>query len=133
MLSREVAGQGGMGDSAGRRAVEEHRVDCSIVARPIAIRRRVALEAACAVVGFVALGCDRERRIQTCDEASIPAEDAKLRAKLGYVAKAASADRGCELCVQWSPGASRDACGGCKLFAGAVSPLGSCNVFARRG
>lgn len=64
------------------------------------------------------------------DPAKLDAQSKNMRKTLQYVEKSPHADKQCSGCLQWLPGDKPEACGGCKLFTGGVSPNGYCLSYA---
>lgn len=57
-----------------------------------------------------------------------------LRGSMKYTDKSPEADKRCDNCLHWVPGADAKALGGCKLFAGdtEINPAGWCSVWAKK-
>lgn len=64
----------------------------------------------------------------------IAAKNEGLRTAMKYVDNGPEADKHCVNCLHFVPGATPDAQGGCKLFAGdtEIAPKGTCTAFAKK-
>ena len=68
-----------------------------------------------------------------CDDLSnVSSEEIEKRNKLGYVKKSSDPDRSCDNCSLHIPPTAGEACGGCLLFKGPVSPGGYCIQYAAK-
>lgn len=93
------------------------------------LRLAVELGAATAA-SAVGLACGGR---PTCDDTSgLSADDAKARRDHKYVDTGPDPARRCAGCAQFRGGPKEDACGGCEVLKGPVSPLGSCDLFAAK-
>jgi hypothetical protein len=70
--------------------------------------------------------------VRPCDDLTglTPAQ-IQVRETFEYVEQAPEPDLACHLCEFWQEPAAGRYCGGCTLFAGPVSPDGSCNSFSQ--
>lgn len=67
-----------------------------------------------------------------CDDlGGLTAAQVQVRETFEYVEEAPEPDLACRLCEFWTAPAAGRFCGGCTLFAGPVSPDGSCNSFSQ--
>ncbi len=99
-----------------------------VATRREALRHLVVLSASVAVPGFLA-GCSKK---PTCTDVSgLSPDELKMRNETAaYVDSAPDPSKRCDVCVQWVPGASPTACGGCKVVKGPINPQGWCKLFA---
>jgi hypothetical protein len=116
--------------------MEKHKSESKVMGRRVALRvLGVGLTAAGGLLGLA--GCNKggEGAAKApgggnCGEKGSPDEAAKqLRTTLQYKEKSDVPGKKCSGCMQYEPGKFGD-CGGCKLFAGGVSPEGYCLSFA---
>jgi hypothetical protein len=67
-----------------------------------------------------------------CDDLSgLTAAQVQVRETFEYVEQAEDPELACRLCEFWTAPEAGRHCGGCTLFAGPVSPEGSCNSFSQ--
>jgi hypothetical protein len=64
------------------------------------------------------------------DYSDLTEDDIKKRESLGYVQKAASANKQCGNCNLWMPPDNGEACGKCQLFKGPVPASAICTYWA---
>ena len=64
------------------------------------------------------------------DLTGLTAAQVQVRETFEYVETTPDADLACHLCEFYTEPEAGRACGGCTLFAGPVSPDGSCNSFS---
>lgn len=87
-----------------------------------------------AVSGVLALA-STEARAQAAPSCKnkIPVDPAavQMRRNLQYMEKSNQPGKKCSTCAQFEAGKYKE-CGGCKLFAGAVNPEGSCLSWAAK-
>ena len=81
-----------------------------------------------AVVGTGACGKSEPKGPSCSDTTSLSAADAQVRTQLAYVDKSLEPGKTCSNCQQFLP-AAPDACGGCKVLKGPISPNGNCKSF----
>lgn len=74
--------------------------------------------------------CKKDGPSSCTNVAGLSQADIGLRTTLEYVDRSPVAAQTCDVCVQWIPAPSSDACGGCKVMKGPVHPKGHCKVFA---
>ena len=104
------------------------------------VRRRAlqVLGASLTAAGGLLLGCNKgggqggAAGAGSCqDKIEVDESAATLRRTLQYKEKADTPAKKCSLCAQFEVQRyAGTGCGGCKLFAGAVSPEGGCFSFA---
>lgn len=102
----------------------------SPIARREALRHLAVLSASVAVPGLLA-ACSRK---PSCTDVSglTPEELVMRNQTAGYVEKAPDPTKKCDVCVQWVPGPSENACGGCKVVKGPINPEGWCKLFVAK-
>jgi hypothetical protein len=86
------------------------------------------------VLGAGAAGCggEEEPDLAACGATGTTPQEQQMRTQLGYVAQATAPGKNCSRCQLYRAAASPDACGGCQLNLGPVSPYGTCNSFVAR-
>lgn len=95
---------------------------------------RLTLEVAAATAASVAVsavaGCGGR---PTCDDTSgLAKDDVQARRDHKYVDTGPDPAKRCAGCQQYRGAPSENACGGCEVLKGPVSPLGSCDLFAAK-
>ena len=94
-------------------------------------RRWLLLAGGAATIG---VGCKRELKpAAACvDTRGLTEAEVQVRSALGYVDRAAEAQKSCAACQQYVAATEDGACGGCHLLKGPIHPLGTCKAFALR-
>lgn len=99
-----------------------------------AARRRLLLltveVAAATAASAFAVACGGR---PTCDDTTgLGADDAKARREHKYFDSGPDPAKRCAGCAQFRGGPKEDACGGCEVLKGPVSPLGTCDLFVAK-
>lgn len=107
----------------------EHR---SEPARRPLVTRRGALIGLAVLVPVAALGCGGSSGPDCAQPAGLTPAEQQQRTTMHYRDRSGDQVRNCRGCSFYTAAASADACGGCTLGLGAVSPEGVCDGFAAR-
>ena len=102
----------------------------TVATRREALRHLVVLSASLAVPGFVT-GCSK--KASCTDVSGLTPDELKVRTETAtYTEVAPDQAKRCEVCAQWVPGPSPEACGGCKVVKGPINPKGWCKLFVAK-
>lgn len=99
-------------------------------ARREALRRLVVLSAAAATPAWL-VGCSKKNEKPSCNDVTgLAPDDVTMRnVTAAYVDQTPDPTKHCSNCVQWVPGPSPTACGGCKVVKGPINPDGWCKLY----
>ena len=85
-----------------------------------------------AIVGVGGCGKHEPAGLSCTDTSSLSAADLGARTALAYADISLEPGKECDLCQQFLPAATPNACGTCKVVKGPINPKGSCKAFAAK-
>lgn len=100
-----------------------------ILSRREVLRQTAAFGVMGAFGATAACGKEKHATISCNDTTGLTAGEVQLRTVLAYADISPEAGKACARCIQFLPGPTPDACGGCKILKGPVNPKGSCRSF----